>query len=72
MDVWSDDGTGRIRQLTFGPGFNESPSWAPNGRHLAFSSSCSGGEQIWTMTRNGSNLRQVTSLGNNTMPAWSR
>jgi TolB protein len=67
-----DVATGRQRQLTAGQGFNESPAWAPNGRHLAFSSTRSGGEQIWTMTRTGLDLRQVTRIGNNSMPAWGR
>ena len=30
------------RQLTFGEGTNESPAWAPNGRHLAFTSTRAG------------------------------
>jgi TolB protein len=64
--------TGRVRQLTTGAGFNESPSWSANGRHLVFSSTRSGTEQIWTMTRLGLDLRQITSVGRNTMPAWSR
>ncbi len=37
--------TGRRRQLTFSPGYNESPSWSPNGRHIVFSSTRSGVEQ---------------------------
>ena len=28
---------GQTRQITFGEGSNESPAWAPNGRHLVFS-----------------------------------
>ena len=64
--------TGAERQLTFGHGFNESPAWAPSGRHLAFCSTRSGSQQIWTMTRTGGDLRQVTRAGNNSMPAWSR
>ena len=67
-----DVGTGVSRQLTFGEGFNESPAWAPSGRHLAFCSSRSGTQQIWTMTRLGEDLRQVTRVGANSMPAWSR
>ncbi len=62
--------TGVARQLTYGEGFNESPAWAPSGRHLAFTSTRVGGQQIWTMTRNGERLRQVTRVGNNSMPAW--
>ncbi|HSK11342.1 MAG TPA: hypothetical protein VK911_17290 [Vicinamibacterales bacterium] len=65
-------GSGVARQLTFGEGFNESPAWAPSGRHLAFTSTRSGAQQIWTMTRMGERLRRVTQVGNNSMPAWSR
>jgi TolB protein len=65
-------GTGAERQLTFGRGFNESPAWSPSGRHLAFCSTRSGTQQIWTMTRTGEDLRQVTRIGANSMPAWSR
>ena len=64
--------TGEQRQLTFGKGFNESPAWSPTGRHLAFCSTRSGTQQIWTMTRTGEDMRQVTRVGNNSMPAWSR
>ena len=64
--------SGVARQLTFGEGFNESPAWAPSGRHLAFTSTREGGQQIWTMTRTGERLRRVTSVGHNSMPAWSR
>jgi TolB protein len=63
-------GSGKARQLTFGEGFNESPAWAPSGRHLAFTSTRQGGQQIWTMTRTGERLRRVTQVGNNSMPAW--
>jgi TolB protein len=57
--------------LTFGRQ-NESPAFSPNGRHIAFTSTRSGTQQIWTMTRTGTGLRQVTRDGNNSMPAWSR
>jgi TolB protein len=63
--------TRRGRQLTFGS-VNESPTFSPNGRHIAFTSTRSGSQQIWTMTRMGTDLRQVTRTGNNSMPAWSR
>ncbi len=63
--------TGNARQLTFGPQ-NESPAFSPNGRHIAFTSTRGGGQQIWTMSRTGSGLRQVTHIGNNSMVAWSR
>lgn len=67
-----DLATGEIRQITFGEGTNESPSFAPNGRHLAFSSTRSGRRQIYTIGRDGRHLRRITSEGNNEMPNWSR
>ncbi len=67
-----DIATGQIRQLTFGEGTNESPVWAPNGRHLAFTSTRSGKSQVFVMARDGKNLKQITTAGNNYYPDWSR
>jgi TolB protein len=67
-----DVATLTVRQLTFGDGINESPSFAPNGRHLAFSSTRSGRAQIYVIDREGKRLTQLTRSGNNTMPDWSR
>ena len=64
--------SGETRQITFGEGTNESPVWAPNGRHLAFMSTRQGRSQIFTVDRDGRNLRQITRDGNNTMPHWSQ
>ncbi len=64
--------TQEIRQLTNGEGKNESPSFAPNGRHVAFSSTRSGKQQIYTIGRDGQGLKQVTTVGNNQNPDWSR
>jgi TolB protein len=66
-----DIASGVARQITFGEGSNERPAYAPNGRHLAFASTRSGGTQIFTVGRDGKDLRQVTRTGNNQMPAWS-
>jgi TolB protein len=67
-----DVATRQVKQLTFGEGTNESPSYAPNGRHLAFMSTRAGKAQIFTITRDGKNLRQVTKTGNNYQPDWSK
>ena len=64
--------SGETRQITFGEGTNESPAWAPNGRHLAFMSTRQGRSQIFTVDRDGRNLRQITRDGNNTTPHWSQ
>jgi TolB protein len=67
-----DVATRQVKQLTFGEGSNESPSYAPNGKHIAFMSTRAGKAQIFTITRDGRNLKQVTRTGNNYQPDWSR
>jgi TolB protein len=67
-----DMATRQVRQLTFGEGTNESPAYAPNGRHIAFWSTRSGKKQIFTIARTGQDLRQITRTGNNEQPDWSR
>ena len=47
------------------------PAFSPNGKHIAFMSDRTGKFQIWTMTRDGRDRRQVTKTGNNTLPNWS-
>ncbi len=72
-DVWavSPDGS-NVRRLTAGPGDNESASWAPNGRHLAFQASRLRGWRIFTMLADGSEQQPVpTQGGDATSPAWS-
>lgn len=61
----------QVTQLTFGEGSNESPVFSPNGRHFAFMSSRAGKHQIFTLARDGKNLKQVTRSGNNEEPDWS-
>jgi TolB protein len=63
---------GVTRQITFGEGTNESPAWSPNGRHMAFMSTRAGKSQIFTVDRDGKNIRQVTKDGNNFTPNWSQ
>jgi TolB protein len=63
--------TGRIIQLTHDAGRNEHPTWSPDGRHLAFESTRSGSRQIWTMLADGSNPKQLTSVGENWNANWS-
>ena len=68
--VVHDFETRQTRQLTTGRGSNESPSWAPNGLHIAFTSNRAGNDQVFTMHREGSNLKQLTREGSNTTPRW--
>ena len=59
-------------QLTHGQGRNENPTWAPDGRHLVFSSKRGGRMNIYTMLADGTQVMQLTTLGENTMPVWSK
>ena len=67
-----DFASGQTRQITFGEGSNESPSYSANGRHLAFTSTRAGKTQIFTIGRDGKGLQQVTKVGNNYTPDWSK
>jgi TolB protein len=64
--------SGSVRQITFGEGSNESPAYAPNGKHVAFTSTRAGGTQVFTIGRDGRGLKQITRSGNNQTPAWSQ
>jgi TolB protein len=66
MDVASRE----VVQLTHGTGRNENPTWAPDGRHIVFSSDRNDTTQIWTMLADGTEVRQLTTTGNNSMPVW--
>jgi len=67
----ADAASGQIRQITSGNGSNESPTWAPDSRHLVFQSNRSGSWQIYIMLLDRTDVRQITTRGNNTSPAWS-
>lgn len=67
-----DLASGQVRQLTTGRGSCESPAWAPNGRHLAFSCNRGGIWQITLADRLGNNVRTLAwPGGNNVQPDWS-
>jgi TolB protein len=67
-----DLATGQSTALTSGEGTNESPAYSPNGRHIVFTSTRAGKVQVFTMARDGKNVRQITRTGNNEKPDWSR
>ncbi len=68
--IWDFASPGSARVLTDGVGSNESPSVAPNGRHIVFFTTRWGRQQIATIDRTGQNLRQITEIGNNRYPNW--
>jgi TolB protein len=59
-------------QLTTNSGRNENPWWAPDGVHLVFSSMRGRVTQIYTMLADGTNVRQLTTQGNNLQPVWAK
>jgi TolB protein len=67
-----DIAQGTTRQITNGEGTNESPAYAANGRHIAFTSTRSGKVEVYTIGRDGVGLQQITKAGNNYHPNWSR
>jgi TolB protein len=66
-----DLATRQVRRLTQGRGSCEYPSWAPNGRHLAFSCDRGGRWEITIADREGRSLQTLaTGPGNNAQPDW--
>jgi TolB protein len=61
-----------VAQLTHGIGRNENPTWAPDGKHIVFTSRRGGGTQIYTMLADGTQVKQLTTQGENIMPVWTR
>ena len=71
-DLWaiSPDGS-NPRRLTSG-GDNQGPTWAPNGRHLAFQSNRLGRWQVFAMLADGSAPAPLTrGQSESTSPTWS-
>ncbi len=71
--VMNADGTGR-RNLTADTAlrFNSNPTWSPDGRKIAFQSQrVFEGYDIYVITAEGKNLKQLTQGGKNRMPAYS-
>jgi TolB protein len=58
-------------QITHESGSNDFPTWAPDGRHIAFQRTIGGHTEIWSMLADGTQQQQLTHSGNNSMPNWS-
>ncbi|MCA1744028.1 MAG: TolB family protein, partial [Desulfonatronovibrio sp.] len=63
--------TGREKQISFGPGNDEDPNFAPDSYFIAFSSNRSGKYELYLTTRNGDSPVMIpTGPGHATAPAW--
>jgi TolB protein len=72
-DLWviGPDGS-NPRRLTAGPGDNQSATWSPNGRHLAFQSNRLGSWQLFAMFADGSEQAPlIRGPADHTSPSWS-
>jgi Tol biopolymer transport system component len=65
---------GRATQMTNGLGFDAQPTYAPDGRTIAFVSDRSGADNLWIARADGSQPRQISFNDDDTVmvsPAWS-
>ena len=64
---------GKARRLTSGPAFDVQPRYSPDGARIAFTSDRAGGDNLWTMARDGSDPKQVTKENFRLLngPAWT-
>jgi dipeptidyl aminopeptidase/acylaminoacyl peptidase len=69
-DIWvvPADASGPSRLLIGGDKSENTPRWAPDGRHLAFISNRDGESQIYMADSDGGNIRQVTRLAAGAQP----
>jgi imidazolonepropionase-like amidohydrolase/Tol biopolymer transport system component len=53
-------GGGEARAIATGNAWEMQPRYSPDGREIAFTSDRGGGDNIWTMARDGTGARQIT------------
>ncbi|MCA9729001.1 MAG: PD40 domain-containing protein, partial [Candidatus Eisenbacteria bacterium] len=51
---------GTATRITSGPAYDDQPRWSPDGSRILFTSDRGGGDDIWMMKADGSDLRPVT------------
>ena len=72
-DVWTVDPKSGAEEHLLSGAF--SPSWSPDGNHIAVDAGWGGAHRIWLTDKNGHNPRQVTSDSSNEVshmsPRWS-
>lgn len=67
MDIQSRES----KRITFEGNYNTSPAWSPDGKWIAFTGRINGKNQIFMVKSDGTDLRQLTDMGNNEEPSFS-
>lgn len=64
---------GTATRVTEGMPWDGMPRWSPDGETIAFISDRDGGDNVWLVSPDGSNLRKLTSEATHTLssPTWS-
>lgn len=74
-DLYSLDAAGgQATAITRGMGFDTQPTYSSDGAWIAFISDRSGAENVWAMRPDGSELKQISTGGDDSVlvsPAWS-
>lgn len=72
FDIFSMNSKGeQMERLTYDAKKNESPSFSPDGKLIAFSSERSGRNQVYIMRTDGTQTTPIDLPGDATQPAWS-
>jgi TolB protein len=71
FQIWTIDLRDRAPKQLTSEGENEDPSWAPDGRHLVFTSSRTGDKQLWILDTETGRARQLTHTKGVRLAAWS-
>ena len=51
---------GTAKRISSGPAFDVQPRFSPDGKQIAYTSDHAGGNNLWTMSRDGTGAKQVT------------
>ena len=62
---------GGTPKLLTNDGVNEQPSWAPDARHLVFTSTRTGVRQLWVLDTESNRVRQLTTSAGSRLASWS-
>lgn len=72
-DILTVDMAGNLQRITQDQGSNQSPTWSPDGRYIAFVSNRGGKRRIWIATADGRFQMPITEKsGGYRSLAWSR